>query len=295
MNTTGDPLQAPEEMTRMYDGKAFDPYLSPAFKVWIVSVIFFLIFLHLINIYIFPLVRVIPENVLLGVALAFVGYLWVQELREKYRLQDMNSALILAQQRLIEAEVNTIATLNAMIEAKDPYVHGHSSRVAELASSIAKTLEFAEDTCEVIRRAAQLHDIGKLVIPESILHKPGPLSEEEWQVVRLHPETAARILKTLKFLHLEKNIILNHHERPDGKGYPKGLKGKDIPYEARILAVANTFDTMNTPRPYRQHLSREDIVRELKEVSGSQLDPTVVTVFLRLLEKNPDYWGHRDR
>lgn len=128
-----------------------------------------------------------------------------------------------------------------------------------------------------------LHDIGKIGINESILNKPGKLSEEEYEMVKLHPKMGADIIKGIKFLEPVVPIIYHHQERYDGKGYPDGIKGEQIPIGARIIAVLDTYDAMTTDRPYRKALSREAAIAEVKRCSGTQFDPQVVEVFLQIL------------
>ncbi len=266
------------------------PFLSSTFKVWIVGLIFFMVFIHLFALIAFPGQTIVSDKFILCVALVLIGYLWTQELRDRYRVQEMNQTLIDAQGKLEEAEVDTITSLILMEEAKDPYVHGHSGRVAKFSVAIAEALNYSQDTKETIRRAALLHDMGKLVISDDILLKPEKLSPEEWEVIRQHPLKAVDILEPLRFLHLEKRIILHHHERIDGQGYPKGLKDQAIPLESRIIAIADTFDAMNSARIYREPCSKEYILTELRKVAGTQLDADLVTVFLRLLEEHPWFW-----
>jgi HD-GYP domain-containing protein (c-di-GMP phosphodiesterase class II) len=266
------------------------PYLSQTFKVWTVGIIFFLVFFQLFNFLIFPQHTLISKELILGIVLLLVGYLWTQELRDRYRLQLMNTDLQNAQQKMETAEVDTISSLILMEEAKDPYVHGHSSRVSKFSLALAAELNFSSDTMETIRRASILHDLGKLVISDEILLKPGKLTEEEWVIIRKHPQIAIDILEPLKFLYLEKKIILHHHERIDGTGYPARLKGKDIPLESRIVAVADTFDSMNSNRIYREPCSKNFILEELQRVSGTQLDASLIATFLTLLEQHPEFW-----
>ena len=162
--------------------------------------------------------------------------------------------------------------------------------MAECAFAIAKEMGFSEERQKVIKRAGMLHDLGKIGIIDSILKKPDKLNDEEWEVMKSHPKRALEILEPLKFLSVEKGIIVHHHERLDGKGYPDGIKGGEIPLGARIMAVADTFDAMNSHRAYREPVPRDIIISELKKVSGSQLDPAIVEVFLQLLEKEPRLW-----
>ena len=267
-----------------------NPFISNTFKLWLVAIIFILTFFHLYSLYRYPQSDIVSNEILLGIVLVLVGYLWIQELRDRYRLQKINQALIETQRQLEHAEMGTIATLVLTEEAKDPYVRGHSKRVTRAAVEIAQELGLSEENCKIIERAGILHDIGKIGISDVILHKPDKLDEEEWTVIKKHPQRAAEILEPLKFLTKEIEIICHHHERFDGKGYPDGLKTEDIPLGARILAVADTFDAMNSERPYRKPLPEDAITAELKKNSGSQFDPRIVNTFLDLLKKKPSLW-----
>ena len=266
------------------------PRISNTFKLWLVAIIFTLTFFHLYTIYRYPGVNIVSNEIMLGAVLTLVGYLWIQELRDRESLQTFNLALIETQRQLEHAEIDTITTLVLTEEAKDPYVRGHSRRVTECAIEIAKELGFSEQECKTIERAGILHDIGKVGIGDAILHKPGKLNEQEWVAIKRHPRRAVEILEPLKFLTEEKEMICHHHERLDGKGYPDGLKGEDIPLGARILAIADTFDAMNSERPYRKPLAEDVIISELKNSAGTQLDPRIVSVFLDLLKNKPSLW-----
>jgi putative nucleotidyltransferase with HDIG domain len=267
-----------------------NPYVSNNFKLWLVPLIFFLTFFHLYDSVIYPQVKIVSSEIILGVVLVLVLYLWVQELKDRHRLQRLNQALIEAHGQLQEAEINAIGALILTEEAKDPYVKGHSKRVAQISLAIAKEMGLSEQTQAIIERAGILHDIGKLGIEDEVLKKPGKLNDQEWQIMKKHPLRSVEILEPLKFLAREKDIIMHHHERCDGKGYPSGLKCEEIPFEARIIAVADTFDAMNSERAYRKPLPKDVILSELNKASGSQLDPSVVTAFLKLLEKSPSLW-----
>jgi len=128
-----------------------------------------------------------------------------------------------------------------------------------------------------------LHDLGKICVPESVIIKPGPLADKEWDMMMRHPQYCADILKEFADFEFCVMPVLAHHERPDGKGYPRGLKGDQIPVESKIIAVAEAYDDMVTPRPYRQQVSSEEALEELKNQSGSQFDPAVVKAFIQLL------------
>ena len=260
-------------------------------KLWVVGFIVFVVFAHLV----FPL-ELIPifQQWMLVVVLVLVGFLWVGEARERDRIQITNNELLEDHVRLEHAQVDMISSIVRLVESKAPYVHGHSSRVAQISALIAESFDFSADTIERIRRAAMLHDLGRIVMRDDILEKAGALTEQEWAVMRQHPEIAENILMPLRFLHLECRIIRHHHERIDGRGYPDGLAGKDIPLESRIIAAAETFDEMNTETFYRPALSIEKIKSELKEAGGSQLDAEIVKRLLLILENDPGLWRRPD-
>ena len=265
-------------------------FLSTTFKLWVVAIIFLIIFLHLYATVVYPKAVIVSSEVILGTVLTLIAYLWFQELRDRYRAQALNRALIVAQKRLQEAEIDTISVLVLTEEAKDPYVRGHSKRVAQYSLAMAKEIGFSEEEQKIVERAGILHDLGKIGIVDSILNKPGKLDGEEWKIMKEHPQRGLKILEPLKFMPAEKEIILHHHERYAGGGYPDGIKGEDISMGARIMAVADTFDAMNSARPYRKPLPKDVILAELEKISGTQLDPTAVKAFLGLLQKNPHFW-----
>ncbi len=176
--------------------------------------------------------------------------------------------------------------LIAALEAKDPYTKAHSVNVATYSSQIAAELGLSSEQIELISDAAQLHDIGKIGIPENILLKPDRLTAEEYEVVKKHPLISIQILKKIKYMESELPIIQCHHERPDGKGYPAGLLSDDIPLGAQIIAVADSYDAMISLRPYRDALGITDAVKELTDNSGTQFNPEVVVAFLKVLLKD---------
>ena len=274
----------------MLDIKKESFFVSNTFKIWLVGTIFFLTFFHVYSLYVYPRYEIISNEILLGVVLTLVGYLWIQELRDRHRLSGINQGLVNAQKDLERAEVDAISTLVLTEEAKDPYVRGHSKRVTRCAMEIAIELGLGKNEQKIIERAGILHDLGKIGISDVILHKPGKLSPEEWVIIKKHPQRATEILGPLKFLEKEKGIVGHHHERFDGKGYPDGLKNEEIPLGARIISVADTFDAMNSERSYRKPIPEDKIVKELRDVAGSQLDPNIVAIFLDLLKKKPSLW-----
>lgn len=177
----------------------------------------------------------------------------------------------------------TIWALTFALGIKDPYTKGHSDAVAKYAVAIARRRGLSPREIEGIEVAAILHDIGKIGICEVILNKPGKLDDEEWREVKKHPESSLKLLNGINFPWDIKPIIHAHHERYDGKGYPVGLRGEEIPLGARIIAVADLYDAMTSNRPYRKGLSKEAVIEELKRVAGTQLDPEIVRVFIEML------------
>ncbi len=182
-----------------------------------------------------------------------------------------------------EMSLQSIATIANTIDAKDPYTKGHSQRVAEYSHAIALALGMSKEEANEIRHVALLHDIGKISIPDSILNKPGRLTDEEFEIMKTHPAAGAEILKDVTLVQGLDVGAKYHHERYDGKGYPSGLKGEEIPYVARIICVADSFDAMSSNRVYRNRMSMDDILNELERCKGTQFDPHIADVFIDLL------------
>ncbi len=181
--------------------------------------------------------------------------------------------------------VGTITSLAAAIDAKSPWTNGHSERVTRYAVEIGKELGLKDHDLEMLRLSALLHDVGKIGTYDIVLDKPGKLTEEEFALVKKHPKKGAEILAPIKQLIDVIPGVLHHHERYDGKGYPDGLKEEDIPLQARILCVADSFDAMTADRPYRTASGKDYAISEVKRWSGTQFDPKVVAVFLRVLDR----------
>ncbi len=183
-----------------------------------------------------------------------------------------------------EAHINTVAALTSAIDASDPFTHGHSFRVSRYALRIARAIGFSSRDLEMLEYAGLLHDIGKIAIQNDILVKVGPLTDEEWRALKAHPNVGADIVEQLKFLKEASDVIRSHHERPDGMGYPCGLREDEIPISAHILNVVDAFDAMTSDRPYRKALPIERVLDELETYKGSQFHTKVTDLLIEL------YW-----
>lgn len=192
----------------------------------------------------------------------------------------LDNASLYAQQRALF--MGTIEALAAAIEAKDRYTCGHAKRVAHLSERLARSIGLSEELCETIRISGLLHDVGKIGVPEAVLCKMGRLSDDEFAAIKLHPEMGYRILKDIAMLHDELPGVLHHHERWDGKGYPHGIAGEQIPLIARIMALADTFDAMSSTRSYRSAMPREKVLAEILRCGGTQFDPALAPEFVKL-------------
>lgn len=190
-------------------------------------------------------------------------------------------------QEIQEGYLRTISALAEALDARDPYTYRHSSNVTKYAVAIAEEMKLTLSEIENIRRGGLLHDIGKIGIRDEILSKPAKLTDEEYAQIKSHPAKGEEILKSLPFLGEAVKLIRHHHEKPNGTGYPDRLPGYKIELGAKILAVADAFDTMISDRPYRKALGLDVAIDELKRCSSSQFDPAVVEAFLKVLENNP--------
>jgi len=189
-------------------------------------------------------------------------------------------------QKIQDSYFEIVKALAQTIEAKDPYTHGHSARVMEYAVQIAQKLGLPEEEIESLRYAAILHDIGKIGVRGIILNNPNGLTAEEYDEVKRHPIIGENIITPIELLQPIRPLIRHHHEWYNGKGYPDGLSGENIPLGARILAVADAYDAMKSDRPYRKTLTEETAIQELKRGNKTQFDPKTVEVFLELLKQN---------
>lgn len=191
-------------------------------------------------------------------------------------------------QHVQSSQLESIRALLAAVDAKDRYTRTHSLNVAGYSAEIGRRMRLPESALETLQAAALLHDIGKIGVPDTILNKRGKLTPDEFEAVKKHPQIAIDILGHMSFLADHQPIILHHHEWFDGRGYPDGLSGEEIPIGSRIIAVADALDTMRSRRTYKQPLSFGETRRELIRGSGRQFDPPIVNLTLRWLdEKKP--------
>jgi cyclic di-GMP phosphodiesterase len=188
-----------------------------------------------------------------------------------------------------EMYVATMKSLAHVVEAKDPTTRGHLDRTAHYGLALARRVDPALAARREVAYGFFLHDIGKVGIPESILCKTGRLTELEWIVMKSHPNQGARIVEPIPFMGEAVEIVRSHHERFDGSGYPRGLRGEEIPLAARIFAVADSFDAMTSDRPYRSALSAETAVGEIRAGSGTQFDPICVDAFETLVAEDDGF------
>jgi len=214
----------------------------------------------------------------------------------RYTIEDVRLLTMFASQAAIAIEnarlfeqaqsgyLNTIKTLSNIIDAKDSQTYGHSEKVMEHCMDIADALKLPDEEKEVLKYAGLLHDIGKIGIDVGILRKPSKLSKDEWKVMAMHPVVGSGIVEQIGFLDDIAPIVLHHHERYDGKGYPSKLKKDNIPIGARILSIVDAYEAMVSDRPYRKALSSKKIRQELLESAGTQFDPDIVKIFLKILD-----------
>jgi putative two-component system response regulator len=204
------------------------------------------------------------------------------EIAERKRAEEELLQSYVKLQRTLEGTVNTLVLA---VEMRDPYTAGHQRGVAQLACAIAKEMGLSENQIEGIRMAALIHDIGKISIPAEVLNKPGPLSELEYGLIKAHPQIGHDILKAVDFPWPVADIVLEHHERMDGSGYPQGLSGEEIILEARILGVADVVEAMVSHRPYRPAHEIDEALEEISQNRGVIYDPEVVDACLRLFSE----------
>ncbi len=262
-----------------------EDFLSTArnfFKYNTLGILFVLIIAQCVDA--FLKIKIIPPIISISVAFICIFYLWLAARKDIEILEEINLDLLRARDNLRMSHVDTILSLVLSQEAKDAYTYGHSERVKHYSMLIAQKMGLAQEDIEMIGRGAKLHDIGKIGIRDDVLFSDGKLTDEQFDIIKSHPLKGVTILEPLKFLRQERLVVRNHHERYDGKGYPDGLKGEEIPMGARIVCVADTFDAMRTKRLYRDPLTKEAIIVQFTTNSGTQFDPKVVNAFIAIID-----------
>ena len=205
------------------------------------------------------------------------------------QVREKTKEVVEQQERLARLSIQAVLSLAGAVDAKDAYTNGHSQRVAEYSQEIARRAGWPEKRAQRIYMIGLLHDIGKIAIPDDIIHKPGPLTDEEYSVIRTHPEKGAQILRNIsEFPELSVGARW-HHEHYDGSGYPDGLRGTDIPEEARIIAVADAYDAMSSRRSYRHSLSQATVAKEIRDGRGTQFDPLFADIMLDMIQADTGY------
>ena len=210
----------------------------------------------------------------------------VKSVKQMEEIKRMNEELKKSNERIEKAYLDMVQTLRYTVEAKDSYTRGHSDRVSEYSVLIGRKLGLQEEQIKTLRIGGLFHDIGKIGIPDSILLKPGRLTDEEYTQIKAHPGIGAHLLGSADIFKDIIPIVKHHHEKYDGTGYPGMLKGEEIPYLARIAAVADTFDAMTSRRSYRGPIDIEHVKDEIKRCEGTQFDPQVAEAFLEILNNN---------
>jgi len=205
--------------------------------------------------------------------------------RMNEELAQANREIVGASQAIQQVNDELFETLAQFLDARDPYVGGHAVKVGDYATAIARELGLTGARLKQVRQAGLLHDIGKIAIPEQILHKPSKLTNEEYAIIKTHVTIGADLLEPSQGLRHLAPFVRYHHERWDGRGYPAGLHGEDIPLEARILNVCDSVEAMASDRPYHKGMTLSEIIAEVKRCAGTQFDPTVAQVFIRLVER----------
>ena len=212
----------------------------------------------------------------------------IKSVSQMRTIQAINEELKNTNEQLEKAYMESISALRLAVDAKDPYTRGHSDRVSEFSVLIGNKLGLPKEDLETLRIGGLFHDIGKIGVPDAVLLKPGKLSDDEYSEIKNHPTIGAHILATASIFSDILPIVKHHHEKYDGYGYPGKLKGEDIPYLARIAAVADTYDAMTSKRPYRDSMPLEHVKEEIKTCIGTQFDPKIGQAFLDLLENDYD-------
>ncbi|MBQ3787031.1 MAG: HD domain-containing protein, partial [Lachnospiraceae bacterium] len=214
----------------------------------------------------------------------------VRHILELVRLQNFLAAEVEEKTREYKAlSMQVVQAMADAIDVKDAYTNGHSGRVAYYSREIAKRYGYSQKQLEDIYMMGLLHDIGKIGIPDEVINKPSKLTEEEFDLIKTHPETGARILGNIKALPSLAVGARGHHERYGGGGYPDGISGEEIPEEARIIAVADAYDAMSSHRSYRDKLPQSAVRAEIEKGRGTQFDPVFADIMLKMIDEDKDY------
>ena len=212
----------------------------------------------------------------------------IKSIKRMYEIKRINEELTESNEKLEQAYLDMVETLRFTVEAKDSYTRGHSDRVSEYSVLIGEKVGLPEDQIKLLKVGGLFHDIGKIGIPDSILLKPDKLTDDEYSEIKNHPSIGAHILGSAAVFKDIVPIVKHHHEKFDGRGYPSGLKDGEIPYLARIAAIADTFDAMTSKRSYRNALDMQIVKDEIERCKGTQFDPQLSDVFLDILENDFD-------
>lgn len=212
----------------------------------------------------------------------------IKSIKQMNEIKKINNELSDTYEKLEKAYLESVQTLRYTVEAKDSYTRGHSDRVSEYSVLLGKYLNLPEETLNTLRIGGLFHDIGKIGVPDSILQKESKLTDDEYSEIKNHPSIGAHILSTATIFHDIIPIVKHHHEKYDGTGYPGRLQGENIPYLARIAAIADSFDAMTSRRTYRDSLPMDIVISEFKRCKGTQFDPKLADVFLDILENHFD-------
>lgn len=206
-----------------------------------------------------------------------------------YEVKKKTDEVMAQHEKLERISMQIVKTLSGAIDAKDTYTNGHSTRVAEYSREIARRAGLSKEAQDNIYMMGLLHDVGKIGIPDAIINKPAKLTEEEYSVIQNHPVMGAKILKNITEFPKLSTGARWHHERYDGKGYPDGISGEDIPLEARIIAIADAYDAMSSRRSYRDVLSQTQVRAEVQKGKGTQFDPVFAEIMLSMIDEDTDY------
>ena len=250
---------------------------KPAFKTYLVIVCVEIFLFTMISIIIMILI-IIRKNELEEL-----------QIELEHKVKEQTREMVQQQQTIKELFIQTVTALSEAVDAKDRYTSGHSQRVAEYARMIAARMGKSKEEQEEIYRAGLLHDVGKIRVPNQIINKPGKLTDEEYNIMKIHPVTGYHILRGISGSNMIAIAAKYHHERYDGKGYPNGLLGKKIPEVARILGIADSYDAMTSTRSYRGALPQESVRAEIEKGKGTQFDPEIADIMLQMMDEDKDY------